>query len=76
MNEWQVYNPSHGKVGGYSSAYQREISRSVINIDYSKKIANFLLLVGFVIYCRYQGDPSDNCSSAQYLCMHRALALD
>ena len=51
MNEWQVYNPSHGKVGGYASAYQKEISRAVIKIDYSKKIASFLiLLVGFVIY--------------------------
>lgn len=50
VNEWQVYNPSHGKVGGSPSAYQKIISRAVIKIDYSKKKASFLiLLVGFVI---------------------------
>ena len=65
MNEWQVYNPSHGRVGGYPSAYQKEISRAVLKIDYSEKMANYLtLLVGFVICWKYQGEPSDNCSPA------------
>ena len=51
MNERQVYNPSHGEVGGYPSAYQKERLRTVIKIDCNKKMASFLiLLVGFVIY--------------------------
>lgn len=77
MNEWQVCNPSHGKVGGYPSAYQKEILCTVIKIDYNKKMASFLiLLVGFVICWKDRGELSNSCSLAQYLCMHKVLALN